>query len=94
MARLDVSVTERCSGCDEVRRLAEAIASRVTTVSVRVVHLEHEPDERPDVLVAVPTDSPDGRAISLGSPRQKDPVRQLERVLEARGSEEGRDGSP
>ncbi len=94
MPQLDVYVAEHCFGCEEARRLAAAIASRFALLSVRVVDLEHEPDERPESLVAVPSYVLDGRVIALGNPRQSDLFASLERLLQAPTVEGSNDGSP
>ncbi len=99
MPQLDVYVVEHCFGCEEARRLAAAVASRFAVLSVRVVDLEREPDERPESLVAVPSYILDGRVISLGNPRQTDLFLRLQRLLEAPSAEapsveESSDGSP
>ncbi len=94
MPRLDVYIAEHCFGCEEARRLAAMLDSRFATLSVRVVDLEREPDERPEMLVAVPSYVLDGRVISLGNPRQADLIASLARLLEASMVKEGRDDSP
>ena len=90
---LDVFIAEHCFGCDEARRLAALVAARYAALSVRVVNLEHEPDRRPEALVAVPSYVLDGTVISLGNPREIDLFTSLERLLEPRLSG-CRDGSP
>ena len=94
MPRLDIYVAEHCFGCDEAQRLAGAVVSRFAGLSVRVVDLGREPDERPDSLVAVPSYVLDGRVISLGNPRQEDLFSDLERLLGSSPSAEGSHGSP
>ncbi len=81
MPILSIYILEHCYGCDEARRLADAMAARLTELRVRVVDLEREPDARPAALVAVPTYILDGKVIALGNPRQTDLVRDLERLL-------------
>ena len=81
MPRLDVYVTEHCFGCAEALRLAEAAARHFPAVSVRVVDLEHEPEARPDGLVAVPTYVLDGRVVSLGNPPGEELFRCLARAM-------------
>ncbi len=93
MPRLDIYVAEHCFGCDEARRLAGAVVSRFTGLSVRVVDLGREPDERPDSLVAVPSYVLDGCVISLGNPRQDDLFSELERLLESSPSAESKNGA-
>ena len=94
MPHLDVYVAEHCFGCEEARRLAVAVASRFAQLSVRVVDLEREPDERPESLVAVPSYVLDGKVISLGNPRQVDLLSTLARMLQPRSVEGVIDGSP
>ncbi len=94
MPRLDIYIAEHCFGCDEARRLAGAVVSRFMGLSVRVVDLGREPDERPDSLVAVPSYVLDGRVISLGNPRQEDLFSKLERLLDMSRSAGGRHGAP
>ena len=93
MPRLDIYIAEHCFGCDEARRLAGAVVSRFMGLSVRVVDLVREPDERPDSLVAVPSYVLDGRVISLGNPRQEDLFCDLERLLDRSPSAGGRHGA-
>lgn len=92
--RLDVYVAEHCFGCAEARRLAAAAAFRFAALSVRIVDLEREPDQRPESLVAVPSYVLDGIVIALGNPRQMDLFSHLQRLLEARPMKECSDGSP
>lgn len=94
MPHLDVYVAEHCFGCEEARHLALAAASRFAQLSVRVVDLEREPDERPESLVAVPSYVLDGKVISLGNPRQVDLFSTLARMLQPRSVEGVIDGSP
>ena len=94
MPRLDIYVAEHCFGCDEAQRLAGAVVSRFAGLSVRVVDLGREPDERPDSLVAVPSYVLDGRVISLGNPRQEELFSDLEQLLDISPRAEGRHGSP
>lgn len=88
MPRLDVYVTEHCFGCPRARRLAQAAAERFPTVAVRVVDLEHEPQARPEGLVAVPTYMLDGCIVALGNPRRGELFRRLEDALAGKSIEE------
>ena len=93
MPQLDVFITERCFGCEEALRLAALVAARYAALTVRVVDLEHRPEERPESLVAVPSYVLDGTVISLGNPREMDLFTRLERLLEPPSAERG-DDSP
>jgi hypothetical protein len=91
---LEIDLTRHCFGCAEALRLADSVAARSATVSVRVVDLEREPDARPAGLVAVPTYILDGRVISLGNPNQTELFGRIGRALRASQVEEGRNGRP
>ena len=81
MARLEIFVSAHCFGCQEARRLAQAVADRFRAVSVRLVDLDAEPEARPEHVVAVPTYLLDNTVISLGNPRQGDLFQHVERAI-------------
>lgn len=83
MARLDIFVSAHCFGCEEARRLAEAVASRFGAAAVRLVDLDAEPQAKPEHVVAVPAYLLDEAVIALGNPREADLFRQLEQALAA-----------
>jgi hypothetical protein len=83
MARLDIFVSAHCFGCPEARRLAEAVAERFGSVSVRLVDLDDEPEAKPERVIAVPAYILDDTVIALGNPRQVDLFRQVESALAA-----------
>lgn len=83
MARLDIFVSARCFGCQEARRLADAVAERFQSVSVRLVNLDTEPEGKPEQVIAVPAYLLDDAVISFGNPRQVDLFHQVEHALTA-----------
>ena len=84
MARLDVFLSARCFGCSEARRLANAVAERFVSVSVRLVDLDDEPEAKPERVIAVPAYLLDDEIIAFGNPRQADLFRQIERAIIAK----------
>lgn len=77
MPRLDIFVGSRCFGCEEARRLADAVAARFQTVTVHLVDLEARPDLKPDQVVAVPAYVLDDQVLAFGNPREQDLYQQL-----------------
>jgi hypothetical protein len=83
MARLDIFISAHCFGCQEARRLAEAVADRFRSVLVRLVDLDAEPQARPSHVIAVPAYLLDDTVISLGNPRQSDLFQLVEHAVAA-----------
>ena len=81
--QLDIFVSAHCFGCQEARRLAEAVASRFLAVAVRVIDLEARPELKPEHVIAVPAYLLGQRIIALGNPRESDLYQQLEAALAA-----------
>jgi hypothetical protein len=84
MARLDIFVSAHCYGCPEARRLAQAVAERFESVSVRLVDLDDEPGAKPERVIAVPAYLLNDEIISFGNPRQTDLFRQVEHAIVAK----------
>ncbi|MGE3911850.1 MAG: hypothetical protein AB7K36_21005 [Chloroflexota bacterium] len=83
MLQLDIFVSPHCFGCQEARRLAEAVARRFLNVAVRVIDLEARPELKPEQVIAVPAYLLGRRVIALGNPRESDLYQQLEEALAA-----------
>ena len=81
MARLEIFISAHCFGCQEARRLAEAVAERFRAISVRLVDLDAEPEAKPERVVAVPAYVLDDTIVSFGNPRQIDLFRQVEHAI-------------
>src|SRR5919108_1195031 len=69
MARLEIFVKTGCFGCEEARRLWQAVA-RLPEVDARLVDIETV-RSLPERVVAVPTYLLDGKVVSLGNPEPR-----------------------
>jgi len=77
---LGIYVADDCGSCNESRRLAELMAGRYPSLSVRIVNLSEPETGIPKQVVAVPTFVLNDEVLHLGNPREAWLLRELEPV--------------
>lgn len=81
--RLQVVVTQDCSGCAEALSMVRRIRASYPDLAIEVIDLERGPV--PESVFAVPTYLLDGRIISLGNPSRGRLEQKIEEALEEEG---------